>query len=82
MEILICLFNLIKKYRDRSDHHASDFYHLEQDEKEQLIDDDNDDVVHFSASQPGGGGGGGFQIDSFKDNLEYHLGTIKSTLGN
>ena len=23
----------------------------------------------------------GFQIDSFKDNLEYHLGTIKSTLG-
>ena len=59
--------------RDRSDR-GSEFYHLEQDEKEQLIEED-DDVVHFSANQ------GGFQIDSFKDNLEYHLGTIKSSLG-
>ena len=30
-------------------------------------------MVHFSASS-------GLQIDGFKDNLEYHLGTIKSSL--
>ena len=58
--------------RDRSDHQNTDYYR-DPDEKEQLIEDD-EDVVHFSATS-------GFQIDSFKDNLEYHLGTIKSTLG-
>jgi len=66
------LTSAFKLLRDRSDNTGGDFYNLEQDEKEQLIEDD-DDVVHFSATT-------GFQIDSFKDNLEYHLGTIKSTL--
>jgi len=68
------LTSAFKLLRDRSDR-GSEFYHLEQDEKEQLIEED-DDVVHFSANQ------GGFQIDSFKDNLEYHLGTIKSSLAD
>ena len=69
--LLLLQKNAIK--RDWSDHQNTDYYR-DPDEKEQLIEDD-DDVVHFSATS-------GFQIDSFKDNLEYHLGTIKSTLGN
>ena len=67
-----CNFTKRNLKRDRSDHQNTDYYR-DPDEKEQLIEDD-EDVVHFSATS-------GFQIDSFKDNLEYHLGTIKSTLG-
>jgi len=39
--------------------------------------DDEEDIVHFSTS----GGGPGIQIESIKDNLEYHLTTIKSSPG-
>jgi len=66
------LTSAFKLLRDRSSHNAADFYDLDRDEKANLIDDE-EEVVHFSASS-------GLQIDGFKDNLEYHLGTIKSSL--
>ena len=67
------LTGAFKLLRDRSSLNQSGFYDVDRDENEQLINKD-DDVVHFERNK--------FQIQEFKDNLEYHLSTIKVALEN
>lgn len=65
------LTSAFKLLRDRSSSHQPGFYDVERDENEQLINKE-DDIIHFERNK--------FQIQEFKDNLEYHLSTIKGAL--
>jgi len=64
------LTSAFKLLRDRSSTETNSYFQVDN-EKEVLIHQE-DDVVHFERNQ--------FQIQEFKDNLEYHLGAISTGL--
>jgi len=64
------LTSAFKLLRDRSSTETNSYFQVEN-EKEVLIHQE-DDVVHFERNQ--------FQVQEFKDNLEYHLGAISTGL--